>query len=136
MCGYELDEVISKTKQMQFLQGPETDVEVINYVKKQIMKKKIICFEILNYTKTGEKFYVSVQLQPIFDEKGRLNQYFALQTRYYYRQRELEEKVELEKIIKQKQITSAVYTAQENERSEIGRELHDNVNQLLGATRL
>jgi signal transduction histidine kinase len=48
----------------------------------------------------------------------------------------LEEKVTLEKIIKQKEITEAVITAQESERSEIGRELHDNVNQLLTAAKL
>src|ERR1035437_8271633 len=134
MCGYELDEVIGKNT-TQFLQGPETDVEVINYVKEQIMKKEPFVFEILNYTKTGEKFYVSVQLQPIFDEKGDVKQFFALQTDIT-KQRELEEKVELEKNIKQKEITEAVIIAQESERSKIGRELHDNVNQLLGATKL
>lgn len=47
-----------------------------------------------------------------------------------------EERVALEKIIRQKEITEAVIAAQESERSEIGRELHDNVNQLLGASRL
>ncbi len=47
-----------------------------------------------------------------------------------------EEKVALEKIIRQNETTEAVVAAQESERSEIGRELHDNVNQLLGATRL
>lgn len=47
-----------------------------------------------------------------------------------------EEKAALEKIIRQKEITEAIISAQENERSQIGRELHDNVNQLLGATRL
>jgi PAS domain S-box-containing protein len=36
----------------------------------------------------------------------------------------------------QKEITYAVLTAQENERSDIGKELHDNVNQILGATKL
>ncbi len=51
-------------------------------------------------------------------------------------QKLLEERAALDKIIKQKEITEAVVTAQERERSEIGRELHDNVNQLLGATRL
>lgn len=40
------------------------------------------------------------------------------------------------KIIKQKEITDAVISAQESERSNIGRELHDNVNQLLGAINL
>ncbi|MEP7231807.1 MAG: PAS domain S-box protein [Ginsengibacter sp.] len=47
-----------------------------------------------------------------------------------------EERAALEKIIRQKEITEAIISAQENERSQIGRELHDNVNQLLGATRL
>ncbi len=47
-----------------------------------------------------------------------------------------EEKAALEKIIRQKEITEAIISAQENERSQIGRELHDNVNQLLGAIRL
>ena len=36
----------------------------------------------------------------------------------------------------QKQITEAVIVAQEKERTEIGKELHDNVNQILGASNL
>ena len=134
MCGYELDEVFGKNP-MQFLQGPETNLEVMDWVKDKILKKESCVFEILNYSKTGKKFIVRVQLQPIFDEDDNIDQFFALQTDITT-QKALEEKVEAEKIIKQKQITNAVYTAQENERSEIGRELHDNVNQLLGATKL
>jgi two-component system sensor histidine kinase UhpB len=37
---------------------------------------------------------------------------------------------------KQKEITEAVFLAQENERKEIGKELHDNLNQILGAANL
>ncbi|HSN61134.1 MAG TPA: PAS domain-containing protein, partial [Ferruginibacter sp.] len=48
----------------------------------------------------------------------------------------LERKLETEKLVKQKQISEAVITAQEKERTEIGKELHDNVNQLLSASRL
>ena len=40
------------------------------------------------------------------------------------------------KIKKKKEITEAVFAAQEKERSGIGRELHDNMNQILGAVRL
>ncbi len=50
--------------------------------------------------------------------------------------KQAEEKEAREKILRQKEITDAIISAQEDERSEIGRELHDNVNQLLGATRL
>lgn len=48
----------------------------------------------------------------------------------------LEKKLEVEKLLKQKHISEAVITAQEKERTEIGKELHDNVNQLLSASRL
>lgn len=48
----------------------------------------------------------------------------------------LERKLELETLLKQKQIAEAVVTAQEKERTEIGKELHDNVNQLLSAAKL
>lgn len=49
---------------------------------------------------------------------------------------ELQEKLDMEKMLKQKQITEAVVSAQEKERTDIGRELHDNVNQLLSASKL
>ncbi len=48
----------------------------------------------------------------------------------------LEEKLEKEIYIKEKQITAAMEEAKESERLDIGKELHDNVNQLLGASRL
>ena len=41
-----------------------------------------------------------------------------------------------ERLTKQREITDAVLTAQENERADIGKELHDNLNQILGATKL
>lgn len=48
----------------------------------------------------------------------------------------LERKLDRERLKRQKQITEAVLIAQENERGELGRELHDNVNQILITTRL
>ena len=48
----------------------------------------------------------------------------------------LERELEQETLLKQKQIAEAVVTAQEKERTEIGKELHDNVNQLLSASKL
>jgi signal transduction histidine kinase len=48
----------------------------------------------------------------------------------------LENRVTDEKIRRQKEISEAVIRAEEKERTQIGRELHDNVNQLLSATKL
>jgi PAS domain S-box-containing protein len=52
------------------------------------------------------------------------------------KQKVLEEKLEQEIKLKGKQIAEATEEARETERSDIGKELHDNVNQLLGASRL
>jgi two-component system sensor histidine kinase UhpB len=52
------------------------------------------------------------------------------------RQKELEEELDYEIKLKEKQITQATEDAKEMERSNIGKELHDNINQLLGASRM
>ncbi|HUS03795.1 MAG TPA: PAS domain S-box protein, partial [Chitinophagaceae bacterium] len=48
----------------------------------------------------------------------------------------LQQSLNEERIRKQMELTSATIQGQEKERSEIGRELHDNINQLLTATKL
>jgi two-component system sensor histidine kinase UhpB len=49
---------------------------------------------------------------------------------------QLEKELNEQRISRQRQITEAVIEAQEKERTEIGKELHDNVNQILGASNL
>jgi two-component system sensor histidine kinase UhpB len=48
----------------------------------------------------------------------------------------LEKELSEQRLTRQRQITEAVIVAQEKERTEIGKELHDNVNQILGASNL
>jgi PAS domain S-box-containing protein len=50
------------------------------------------------------------------------------------KEQKLEVKLEREVKIKEKQIVEAIVEAKEMERSDLGKELHDNVNQLLGAS--
>lgn len=52
------------------------------------------------------------------------------------KQKVLEEKLENEIRLKEVQIAEAAEDAKHTERSDIGKELHDNVNQLLGASKL
>jgi two-component system sensor histidine kinase UhpB len=49
---------------------------------------------------------------------------------------QLENELNEQQVTRQRQITEAVILAQEKERTEIGKELHDNVNQILGASNL
>jgi PAS domain S-box-containing protein len=48
----------------------------------------------------------------------------------------LKDQISKQKILKQKEITRATIKAQEKERLELGRELHDNVNQILSTSKL
>ncbi|WP_290795812.1 PAS domain S-box protein [Flavihumibacter sp. UBA7668] len=50
--------------------------------------------------------------------------------------KQLSIQLDRERLIKQQEITDAVITAEENERQEIGRELHDNIQQILVSSRL
>ena len=50
--------------------------------------------------------------------------------------KELEASLVQEKIQRQKAITETIFTVQEKERTRIGHELHDNVNQILGTSKM
>jgi PAS domain S-box-containing protein len=81
----------------------------------------------------GEKMYLNLSFHRI-DYSG-MDAILALGTNITERLK-LEEKLALERRKRQREITEAVLTAQENERAELGKELHDNINQILTTTRL
>ncbi len=78
--------------------------------------------------KSGELMLVEISYYPIVYEGRNLRQVQINDVTEKIRLKELLEEQQREK---QMQITSATITAQEQERSELGRELHDNINQIL-----
>ena len=72
--GYNVNEALGKN--CRFLQGPETDPNDIQSIRLAIKKKKNITIDILNYKKSGEKFWNRLRIKPLFDSKGNLI-YFA-----------------------------------------------------------
>jgi PAS domain S-box-containing protein len=78
MTGYELSEIIGKSP-AEILHGPDTNKVTIHYLKKQIIQKRPFTAELINYRKNGEKYWVRIKGQPIFDEKGNMNGFFALE---------------------------------------------------------
>lgn len=71
----------------------------------------------------------------IRNEKGEVTRLVGI-TRDITARLELEKTLEYERKKKQDEITAAVIAAQEKERDAIGKELHDNINQVLATTRL
>lgn len=71
----------------------------------------------------------------LYDDKGKVIRMIG-STEDMTERKVLEEKLLQQEIHKQQQIAQAVVDVQENERAEIGKELHDNVNQLLTTAKL
>ncbi len=132
--GYTFEEVEGKVPG-HFLQGKETDPQMIKYMRQQFQQNLPFECEIKNYKKTGEKFWMRISVQPLFNTDGSISGYLGVGTNIT-EQKKLQEKLIYHKIEQQKEITRATIAGQEKERNELGRELHDNINQILAATKI
>ncbi|WP_342552014.1 ATP-binding protein [Paenibacillus sp. FSL R7-0652] len=54
----------------RFLQGADTDPETVSQIREALSKQQSIKVDILNYTKSGRKFWNELNIDPIFDESG------------------------------------------------------------------
>ena len=134
LTGFEPADIIGKNP-VAVLQAPETDQDMLNYMTGQIQNNLPYDGELLICVKDGSKRLHHITAQPFKDIKGEVTRYFAITTDITER-RQLEEERLQNQIEQQKEITRATLQGQEAERNELGRELHDNINQLLAAVNL
>ena len=76
--GYVLEEVIGKTPG-SFLQGPDTDKEVVKSITEKLKSNESFTIELLNYSKTGQKHWISSTINPVFDNNGKIFYFIAVQ---------------------------------------------------------
>jgi len=109
---YQPEEVIGR-KPGSFLQGKETDPSTVQYLREKIKAKEPFDCEIINYSKSGRKYWMHIQGQPLLDENGNIQRYFAMETDVTEKIL-LERKLVQERLTRQIEISSAVLKAQEN----------------------
>jgi PAS domain S-box-containing protein len=78
MTGYTIKELIGK-KPGHMLQGSDSDTATIAFMKNQIENGLPFSCEIVNYTKTKEKYWVRIHGQVLHDSQGEVLKYFATQ---------------------------------------------------------
>ncbi len=78
MSEFSIEEVLGK-KPGHVLQGKETSVEQINYLKNQIRNGLPFKCELINYKKSGEKYWVKIQGQALYSREGKILKYFAIE---------------------------------------------------------
>jgi PAS domain S-box-containing protein len=69
LTGYEHNEVKGR-RPGDFLQGPETDPEVIAYIVQSLVRKESFSVDVLNYSKSGEAYWVRINCNPIYSANG------------------------------------------------------------------
>ena len=78
LTGYEPEEVIGFTPG-SFLQGPDSDPETIEYMRRKIDAGEAFQSEILNYRKDGSKYWLDIDVQPVRNAAGELVQFIAVE---------------------------------------------------------
>lgn len=71
LCGYSHAEVIGR-KPGELLQGPETDPATIAFMRQRMQDGEGFQVELLNYSRSGEKYWANLDVQPLRDDEGRL----------------------------------------------------------------
>jgi PAS domain S-box-containing protein len=77
MTGYTRDELIGTN--CRFLQGPETDREVVTELRLAIAEQREFSTEIINYRRDGSSFWNALFVSPVFNRSGDLVYFFGSQ---------------------------------------------------------
>jgi len=86
-------------------------------------------------TKSGKHIWTNMSANPIFNKHGEYKGALAMISNISDKVK-LQQQLINQQINKQNEIVKAVMIAQEKERNHLGQELHDNISQILGATKL
>jgi PAS domain S-box-containing protein len=78
MTGYKADEIIGK-KPGYVLQGPDTDPNTVARISQKLKAKCAFSEDILNYGKDGNPYWISLTINPIFDEQGDVHKFISIQ---------------------------------------------------------
>ncbi len=75
--GYSIEEAVGKTASL--LHGPDTDPTVQAEIMTTVQQKPFSVFEILNYNKSGQSYWVEINVSPIFDENNNIIRYISVE---------------------------------------------------------
>jgi PAS domain S-box-containing protein len=99
--------------------------------------KQLVTDVVMGVKRSGshERTWILITADPILDENGDIRHIISSFTNITERKK-LEEKLLADKLKHQRQLTQATIDGQEKERTEIGKELHDNIGQQLTTIKL
>jgi PAS domain S-box-containing protein len=80
VTGYTLEEVMGKSPG-SFLTGAESDVTASALMREKLIRGEgFKDVELINYTKEGKAYWVSIEVHPVYDKYGKVVQFVAIET--------------------------------------------------------
>lgn len=79
LTGYTLEEVIGK-KPGKSLQGPESNLAVIDQIRQALKAEQHFDVELINYHKNGTPYWVRIECVPLTEPDGRLTGFMAIES--------------------------------------------------------
>ncbi|HAT9146634.1 diguanylate cyclase [Legionella pneumophila] len=77
LTGFTKEEAIGQTPRI--LQGSNTDKNTLRRIKRSLVLKKPVRVELLNYTKDGREYWLDFSVVPLFDDKGEVSYFGAIE---------------------------------------------------------
>nr|AHZ63873.1 phototropin [Osmunda regalis]AML78893.1 putative LOV domain-containing protein [Osmunda sp. BC-2016] len=77
LTEYTREEILGRN--CRFLQGADTDQETVTKIRDAIREQRDVTVQLLNYTKSGKRFWNLFHLQPMRDQKGELQYFIGVQ---------------------------------------------------------
>lgn len=77
MSGYTKEEILGKTPRV--LQGPKTDKEVLQRLKKCLKNEEYFEGKTINYTKDAREYWVEWNISPVYDKEKKLIAFLSFQ---------------------------------------------------------
>lgn len=132
--GYKMEEVVGRELHSILLENT-TDIETVKFIQQRMRDRQLFDCELINFSKSGTRYWVRVQGQPLIDENENFERYFVIETNITDKVT-LGNKLSQEKLEKQKTATVSVIAAHENRMSVIANELQENLSQALAASKI
>jgi len=78
ITGYDESEVLGR-KPGDFLQGEETDADVVEQIRDAIDARKSFDVAVINYSKSGAKYWIQIHCEPMLNKDNQIIGFFSIQ---------------------------------------------------------
>ncbi len=74
---YQLEEIVGKNP-ANFMVGPETNPRTVRRIRAAIARGEGVSCDVVNYSKSGRKYHLHLEIQPVRNDSGGLDTFIAI----------------------------------------------------------